>query len=348
MRTLNILVTGGCGFIGSNLIIYMLNKYPNYNIINLDLLTYAANVSNLIDVKDYKNYHFIKGDICDKNLVTKIFEEYNIQSVIHLAAESHVDNSIIGPANFIQTNILGTFILLEVAKEKWLANNLKTPSTIYMNRFLHISTDEVFGSLSDTGFFNEKSCYAPNSPYSASKASSDLLVRSYYKTYGLNVVTTNCSNNFGPRQHEEKLMPTIIKNAITLNKIPIYGDGSNVRDWIYVDDHCRAIDLVFHHGKNGEVYLIGGENERTNLEIAHLICDILDKKLPVNSKEKNLNSYKELIEFVEDRPGHDYRYAIDNKKIYESLGWSPQENFEEQLSKTIDWYIEYFNKTSNV
>ena len=323
-----ILVTGGAGFIGSNFIPYFLNKYNNYKIINLDLLTYAGNLDNLKEVENNPRYKFIKGNICNKELVEFIFNEYNIQGVIHFAAETHVDNSIKNPEIFIETNVNGTYNLLNIAKKYWHNNN----------KFLHISTDEVFGSLSNNPneLFTESTPYAPNSPYSASKASSDMIVRSYYHTFNMNINITNCSNNYGPKQHDEKLIPTIIRNAIKGNPIPIYGDGKNIRDWLYVLDHCKAIDLVYHKGKSGETYNIGGRNEKTNLEIAYKICNILDKTLP---KEK---SYKELITFVKDRAGHDRRYAIDTSKIENELGWNIDENFESGIIKTIKWYIKRY------
>jgi len=331
MKNKNILVTGGAGFIGSNFIDYYLNTYPNHKIINLDKLTYAGELSNLKEVYDNPNHIFIKGDICDKTLVNSIFKEYEITDVIHFAAESHVDNSIDNPQEFISTNVLGTFNLLEAAKNYWM--NTNDSKAFNKNRFHHISTDEVYGTLGKTGLFKETTAYAPNSPYSASKASSDFLVRSYFHTYGLNVVTTNCSNNYGPKQHDEKLIPTIIRNAIKNQPIPIYGDGNNIRDWLYVLDHCKGIDLVFQNGKTGETYNIGGENERTNLYIANTICDILDVVRPKK------NSYKKQISFVKDRPGHDFRYAIDASKIKKELGWKPIENFESGIKKTVTWYL---------
>lgn len=332
----NILITGGAGFIGSNYIKYYLENYPHYHIINLDKLTYAGKLSNLKEFEKHSNYTFIKGDICDKKLIDKLFKTYIFSGVIHFAAESHVDNSINSPETFIKTNVLGTFNLINAAKNHWIEAPFKTKLGCESNRFHHISTDEVYGSLGDNGLFNEKTPYAPNSPYSASKASSDFIVRSYFHTYGLNVVTTNCSNNYGPKQHNEKLIPTIIRKAIKNEKIPIYGDGKNVRDWLYVLDHCKGIDLAFHKGKSGETYNIGGKNERDNLYIANRICSVLDKLRP---KEK---SFKNQISFVEDRPGHDFRYAIDASKIENELGWQAEENFESGLEKTIQWYLNKF------
>ncbi len=332
----NILITGGLGFIGSNFIIHILNKYKDYNIINLDKLTYAGKLSNLEEIQDHKNYKYVKGDICDKDLVISLFSDYNINQVIHFAAESHVDNSIENPDAFINTNIHGTFNLINTAKHFWMEAPFKFKKGCEGNRFHHISTDEVYGTLGETGLFSETTSYAPNSPYSASKASSDFIVRSYHHTYGMNVVTTNCSNNYGPKQHDEKLIPTIIRNAIQGNPIPIYGDGKNIRDWLYVLDHCKGIDLVFHNGKSGETYNIGGKNERTNIYIANTICDILDEIAP---KEK---SYKDQITYVSDRPGHDFRYAIDASKIENELDWKADENFESGIRKTIDWYLKNY------
>ncbi|NVJ89807.1 MAG: dTDP-glucose 4,6-dehydratase [Flavobacteriaceae bacterium] len=325
-----ILVTGGAGFIGSNFIAYYLAKNNNCTIVNLDKLTYAADIKNLREVDNNASYKFIHGDICDKQLLINIFKEYKFKGIIHFAAESHVDNSIENPSEFINTNIVGTHNLLEVAKLFWIDN----PETSNkQNRFLHVSTDEVYGSLKETGFFTENTPYAPNSPYSASKAASDFLVRSYHHTFRLNVVTTNCSNNFGPKQHDEKLIPTVIRKALNNEKIPIYGTGKNVRDWLYVEDHCKAIDLVYQNGKSGETYIIGANNEYTNLKIADMVCEILDANL---TKEE---SYKKQISFVEDRLGHDFRYAIDATKIKNELGWKPMQNFKESLEKTVFWYL---------
>ncbi len=322
-----ILVTGGAGFIGSNFVPYYLAKYPDHKLINLDAMTYAGNLDNLKECEGNANYEFIKGDICDRPLIEKIFAENNIQGVYHFAAESHVDNSITGPGAFIQTNVVGTFTLLDVARLAWKGN--KT------NRFLHVSTDEVYGTLGETGLFTEETPYAPNSPYSASKASSDMVVRSYFHTYGMNVVTTNCSNNYGPKQHNEKLIPTIIRKALAQQNIPIYGDGKNIRDWLYVLDHCKGIDLVFENGLSGETYNIGGRNERLNIDIAKKICALLDERMPRADKK----SYSELITYVEDRLGHDRRYAIDATKLETKLGWKADENFESGIVKTVDWYL---------
>ncbi|PIE86007.1 MAG: dTDP-glucose 4,6-dehydratase [Bacteroidia bacterium] len=333
-----ILITGGAGFIASNLIVHLIRKYPEYKIINLDKLTYAGNTENLKEVENYANYHFVKGDICNRELLEYLFTEFDVRGVIHLAAESHVDNSISGPAVFIETNINGTFTLLDVARNYWLECPFVYKKEYENCRFLHVSTDEVYGSLGEEGLFEETSPYAPNSPYSASKASSDFLVRSYFHTFGLNVVTTNCSNNYGPKQHSEKLIPTIIKKAINNQPIPIYGDGKNVRDWLYVLDHCKGIDIAFHKGKAGETYNIGGRNERKNIYIAQQICKLLDEKYP----KANNESYQSLITFVKDRAGHDRRYAIDATKIENKLGWKAEENFETGILKTIEWYLELF------
>ncbi|QCT94713.1 dTDP-glucose 4,6-dehydratase [Caminibacter mediatlanticus TB-2] len=348
----NILITGGAGFIGSNFIPYFLEKYPEYNVINLDKLTYAGNLENLKELENNPRYKFIKGDICNRELVEYIFNEFDIGGVIHFAAESHVDNSIKNPDVFVKTNVNGTFTLIDVAYKYWMQGPFKYKEKYKNSRFHHISTDEVYGTLSDdpNELFTEETPYRPNSPYSASKASSDMIVRSYHHTYGMNTVITNCSNNYGPKQHDEKLIPTIIRNAINLNPIPIYGDGKNIRDWLYVLDHCKGIDLAYHKGKSGETYNIGGRNERTNIYIANKICEILDELYPIkqNSKFSTLNSqlksYKDLITFVSDRPGHDRRYAIDASKIENELGWRADENFESGIVKTVKWYLEKYHK----
>ncbi|RLA82464.1 MAG: dTDP-glucose 4,6-dehydratase [Epsilonproteobacteria bacterium] len=331
---INILVTGCAGFIGSNFAPYFLEKYPEYNLINLDLLTYAGNLENLKECENNPRYKFIKGNICDRKQVEFIFAEYGIKGVIHFAAESHVDNSITNPGLFIETNVNGTFTLIDVAQKYWMEKPFSYKEEYKNCRFHHISTDEVYGTLNQTDLFTEETPYAPNSPYSASKASSDMIVRSYQKTYGLNTVITNCSNNYGPKQHDEKLIPTIIKRALAQESIPIYGDGKNVRDWLYVLDHCKGIDLVYHTGKNGNIYNIGGRNERTNLQIVNTICSILDNKVPKNK------SYKELITFTEDRAGHDRRYAVDATKIENELGWKADENFDSGIIKTVEWYLQ--------
>ena len=334
----SILVTGCAGFIGSNFVPYFLEKYPDYRIINLDLLTYAGDLNNIKEIQNNPNHIFVKGDICDRQLIEEIFNEHDIRGVIHFAAESHVDNSIKNPGIFIETNVTGTYTLIDVAYKRWMDKPFSYKKGYETCRFHHISTDEVYGTLGETGLFTEETPYAPNSPYSASKAGSDMVVRSYFHTYGLNVVTTNCSNNYGPKQHDEKLIPTIIRKALNNENIPIYGDGKNIRDWLYVLDHCKGIDLVYHTGKSGEVYNIGGRNERNNNYIADKICDILDELRP---KEK---SYKELITYIEDRAGHDRRYAIDATKIEEQLGWKADENFETGILKTIRWYLNKYQK----
>lgn len=331
-----ILLTGCAGFIGSNFVPYFLDKYKNYNLVNLDLLTYAGNLENLKECENNPNYKFIKGDICNRELIEFIFNEYDISGVIHFAAESHVDNSIKNPGVFVQTNVNGTFTLIDVAYKYWMNKPFSYKEEYKNSRFHHISTDEVYGTLSDnpSDLFTEKTPYAPNSPYSASKASSDMIIRAYNETYGLNTVITNCSNNYGPKQHDEKLIPTIIRNAIKQNPIPIYGDGKNIRDWLYVLDHCKGIDLVYHNGKTGETYNIGGRNERTNLQIVDRITTILDEQVPIPNF-----SYKSLITFVEDRAGHDRRYAIDATKLEQELGWKADENFDTGIVKTIEWYL---------
>jgi dTDP-glucose 4,6-dehydratase len=330
-----ILITGGAGFIGANFIPYFLEN-NKYHIVNLDSLTYAGDLSNLNEVKGNLKYTFVKGDICDRELVESLFKKYNFIGVIHFAAESHVDNSIKNPDAFVKTNVFGTFNLLDVAKNYWMESPNNCKEGFESARFHHISTDEVYGTLGETGLFTEDTSYAPNSPYSASKASSDFMVRSYFHTYGMNVVTTNCSNNYGPKQHDEKLIPTIIRKALSGEEIPIYGDGKNIRDWLYVLDHCKGIELVYKSGETGETYNIGGKNERDNLYIANTICEILDEITP-----KKI-SYSEQICFVKDRPGHDFRYAIDASKIENNLGWNASENFETGIKKTIQWYLKKY------
>jgi dTDP-glucose 4,6-dehydratase len=334
----SILVTGCAGFIGSNFVPYFIEKYSEYNIINLDLLTYAGDLDNLKEVNNNERHTFIQGDIRDRILVEKIFQDYDIRGVIHFAAESHVDNSIKNPAVFVETNVNGTFTLIDVAYKYWMEKPFTYKDGYDECRFHHISTDEVYGTLGEEGLFTEETPYAPNSPYSASKAGSDMIVRSYHHTYGMNTVITNCSNNYGPKQHDEKLIPTIIRKALKGEMIPIYGDGKNIRDWLYVLDHCKGIDLVYHTGRSGEVYNIGGRNERNNNYIVNKICEILDEKIPSS------RSYKELITYVEDRAGHDRRYAIDATKIENELGWKADENFETGILKTIEWYLLKYNK----
>ncbi len=329
-----ILLTGGAGFIGSNFIPYFIEKHEGYHLVNLDLLTYAGNLDNLKEVEGNPRYTFVQGDICDRKLVEELFEKYHFYGVIHFAAESHVDNSISGPEAFIRTNINGTFTLLDVARKSWMNSPFEFKSECNESKFLHVSTDEVYGTLGETGLFTEQTPYAPNSPYSASKAASDMLVRSYFHTYGMNVVTTNCSNNYGPKQHKEKLIPTIIRKALAGEPIPIYGDGKNIRDWLYVLDHAKGIDLAFHKGRFGETYNIGGRNERSNNQIAETICSILDTQKP----KPDGKSYKEQLVFVKDRAGHDRRYAIDASKIEKELGWKAEEDFENGIKKTVELF----------
>lgn len=327
-----ILVTGGAGFIGSNYVTHLM-PLTDHQVFVLDSLTYASNLKNLSQALEYSNFCFIKGDICDAELIESLFSEHAFSRVVHFAAESHVDNSITGPAAFIHTNIVGTFNLIQSAYKTWMEGPNRLKKGFDNARFLHVSTDEVYGTLGDSGLFSEKTPYAPNSPYSASKAASDFIVRSYFHTYGMPVVTTNCSNNYGANQHKEKLIPTIIRKAISGESIPIYGEGKNVRDWIYVEDHCKGIEMVLEHGVLGETYNIGGKNERNNLYIANYICELLDTLKPKET------SYKEQITFVKDRPGHDFRYAIDASKIEDELGWSAEENFESGILKTVTWYL---------
>lgn len=334
-----ILVTGGAGFIGANFVEYFLQANNDVLLVNLDKLTYAGDLANLTEAENNPNYKFVQGDICDRELIEELFKEYDFRGVIHFAAESHVDNSISGPEAFIQTNVMGTFVLIDVARKHWMDAPNQYKEEYKDCRFHHISTDEVYGTLGKEGLFTEETPYAPNSPYSASKASSDMVVRSYFHTYGMNVVTTNCSNNYGPKQHQEKLIPTIIRKAISGENIPIYGTGENVRDWLYVLDHCKGIELVYKKGVAGETYNIGGRNERNNLYIANKICDLLDEMHP-----REFGKYSEHIIFVKDRPGHDMRYAIDATKIEKELGWKADENFETGIVKTIEWYLHKLTK----
>jgi len=323
----NILITGGAGFIGSHVVRRFVTKYPNYKIFNLDALTYAGNLENLKDVEQMPNYSFVKGDVCDVNFVNVLFSQNAFDGVVHLAAESHVDRSISDPISFVKTNVLGTVNLLNASLELFKNN----PNFL----FYHISTDEVFGSLGKEGYFTETTAYDPNSPYSASKASSDHFVRAYGETYGLPYVISNCSNNYGPNQFPEKLIPLFINNIIQNKPLPVYGDGNYTRDWLFVKDHAKAIDLIFHAGNRGETYNVGGFNEWKNIDLTQLLCRLMDKKL--NRQE---GASEKLITFVKDRPGHDLRYAIDATKINQELGWKPSVTFEEGLEKTIDWYFD--------
>ncbi len=332
----NILITGGAGFIGSHVIRLFVNKYPNYKIINFDKLTYAGNLSNLIDIENKSNYEFVKGDICSETEVRLVFEKHNISDVIHLAAESHVDRSIEGPMEFVLTNVLGTVNLMQIAKSLWKENN---------HVFHHVSTDEVFGSLGSEGLFMESTPYDPRSPYSASKASSDHFVRAFFHTYDFPVKMSNCSNNYGSHHFPEKLIPLVIHNIVNKIEIPVYGKGENIRDWLWVEDHARAIDKIFHNGKVGESYNVGGLNEWTNIDLVKYLCKILDAKLNRQDGES-----AQLIKFVKDRAGHDARYAIDASKLEKELGWKPSLKFEEGLEKTVDWYLlnqEWTEKITN-
>lgn len=322
-----ILITGGAGFIGSHVVRLFVEKYPDYQITNLDALTYAGNLENLLDIAHATNYGFVKGDITDENFIDNLFSSQHFDAVIHLAAESHVDRSIMDPLSFVKTNILGTAVLLNAAKKHWHGQSGKL--------FYHVSTDEVYGSLGETGFFTEETSYDPRSPYSASKASSDHLVKAYHHTYHLPVVISNCSNNYGSHQFPEKLLPLMINNIVNSKPLPVYGKGDNVRDWLWVEDHAKAIDVVFHTGKLGETYNIGGFNEWKNIDIVHLLCEIMDRKLGRTEGES-----AKLITYVKDRAGHDKRYAIDATKINQELGWKPSLQFEEGLEKTIDWYLD--------
>jgi len=359
----HILVTGGAGFIGCNYVRYMLAHDPDVHIVNLDKLTYAGSLDNLKDLPDESRHTFVQGDICDRPLIDRLLREHQVDTVVHFAAESHVDNSISGPEVFVQTNVIGTFTLLEAARQYWMGGsqesgvrsqadeqesegvspNVSTFTPHHNFRFHHISTDEVYGTLGEGDpAFSETTPYAPNSPYSASKAGSDHLVRAYFHTYGLPVTTTNCSNNYGPYQHSEKLIPTIIRNCVNGSPIPVYGDGSNIRDWLYVEDHCSGIDAVIRKGELGETYNIGGINEWANIDIVKCICSLMDE-----FTSDVTQGHESLISFVRDRPGHDWRYAIDASKMTRELAWQPAETFESGIRKTVEWYLERETKNND-
>ena len=333
---MKILITGGAGFIGSHVVRLFVTKYPQYTIHNLDKLTYAGNLANLTDIENHSNYKFVKGDIVDAGFISKLFEEEKYNAVIHLAAESHVDRSITNPLEFVLTNVIGTVNLLNASKKLFADNH-------GFERFYHVSTDEVYGALGETGMFTETTAYDPHSPYSASKASSDHFVRAYHDTYGLPAVISNCSNNYGPNHFPEKLIPLCINNIKNKQPLPIYGKGENVRDWLYVIDHARAIDVIFHTAQSGSTYNIGGHNEWTNIDVIRLLCRVMDKKLGRAEGES-----EQLITFVKDRAGHDLRYAIDATKLKNDLGWVPSVTFEEGLDKTVDWYLQNEEWLNNV
>lgn len=332
---MRLIVTGGAGFIGSNLILYLHENYPEVEILNIDKLTYASDINYLDSLKHDRRYHFKKMDLVDRIDVRKAVQNWKPEGVFHLAAESHVDNSIKGPEPFVMSNLIGTFNLLEECRQLWFDER----NPMEDHRFLHVSTDEVYGTLGKTGSFTESTPYAPNSPYSATKAGSDMLVRSYFHTYGFDTVITNCSNNYGRHQHDEKLIPTVIRKALANEPIPIYGKGDNVRDWLHVDDHCRALADVFYDGKAGEQYNIGGDNEWQNIELVHNICDILNRE----KADGPDGDYKNLISFVTDRPGHDFRYSVDASKIKSQLGWTPTQDFDALLTQTVKWYINKYS-----
>jgi dTDP-glucose 4,6-dehydratase len=341
-----ILITGGAGFIGSHVVRRFVNKYPNYQIFNLDVLTYAGNLENISDIEKLPNYTFVKGDIVDESFINNLFAEHQFDGVVHLAAESHVDRSITDPLSFVRTNVIGTMNLLNAAKNCWIrgkAEQSEAKDNFESKRFYHVSTDEVYGSLGAEGLFTETTAYDPNSPYSASKASSDHFVRAYGETYGLPYVITNCSNNYGPNHFPEKLIPLFINNIINNKPLPVYGDGKYTRDWLFVEDHAVAIDLVFHEGRNHETYNIGGFNEWQNIDLVKLLCTIMDDKLG-----RNAGKSSELITYVKDRPGHDLRYAIDASKINKELGWKPSVTFEQGLERTIDWFLSNETWLNNV
>lgn len=336
---MRIIVTGGAGFIGSNLILFLHDRYPEVELLNIDKLTYASDTQYLASIADSERYHFKQIDLADRPAVREAVQDFQPDGIFHLAAESHVDKSITGPEPFVYSNVVGTFNLLDEFRQLWNSGDRPDPQ----KRFLHVSTDEVYGSLSSEGIFTENTPYAPNSPYSATKAGSDFLVRSYHKTYNMNVVTTNCSNNYGPHQHDEKLIPTVIRNAINHNPIPVYGEGKNVRDWLFVRDHCRALDLVFQKGGQGNTYIIGGHNEWQNIDLVKEICSLLDKEAG-NSPS---GGYASLISFVKDRPGHDERYAVDPTKIEQELGWQNTQDFRRDLRETVKWYISRYQQEAD-
>ncbi|MFC7321700.1 dTDP-glucose 4,6-dehydratase [Halobacillus campisalis] len=334
-----LLVTGGAGFIGSNFIKYYLSQYPHAKVVNVDKLTYAGSTFNLESVADHPNYHFVHADITDEKAVDRIFNDYPIGGVINFAAESHVDRSIEDASSFVNTNVMGTMVLLQIARKVWTEQGILKAA-----RFHHISTDEVYGSLDNDEKFHEQTPYDPRNPYSASKAGANLLVKSFGYTYGMNIVISSSSNNYGPSQHEEKLIPTIISNALRHNPIPIYGDGKNIREWLYVEDHCRALDLIFHQGQSMESYNIGGGNELKNIDLAVKICEILDNNYP--DRKGSLNSFKDLITYTEDRLGHDRRYAVDDRKLRGAMGWQPVVAMENGLEETVEWYVNQWTPTS--
>ncbi len=330
-----VLVTGSAGFIGSNFVRHMLTADPNVRVVTLDALTYAGSLDNLTCLPDETRHVFVRGDICDRVRVARLLREHDIDTIVHFAAESHVDNSIAGPEAFVRTNVQGTFALLEAAREVWMADGCDASR----RRFHHVSTDEVYGSLGpDDPPFTETTPYAPNSPYSATKAASDHLARAWFRTYGLPVTISNCSNNYGPHQHREKLIPTVIRACLEGRPVPVYGDGSNIRDWLYVDDHCRGVEAVLRHGRPGETYNIGGDNEQANLDVVRIVCRLMDELRPVGAP------HDRLIRFVTDRPGHDWRYAIDARKMRETLGWKPAETFESGMRKTVEWYLAHWTE----
>ncbi len=333
---MRLLITGGAGFIGSNLILFLLSRRKDITVLNLDKLTYASDLNYLKPVENNPAYRFVQADLVDRKAVNDIVRDFRPDGVMHLAAESHVDNSIKGPEPFVMSNVVGTFNILEECRQLWLTD----PNGYADKRFLHVSTDEVYGSLGEEGSFTEKTPYAPNSPYSATKAGSDFLVRSYYKTFKMNVVTTNCSNNFGPHQHDEKLIPTVIRKALAHEPIPVYGKGLNVRDWLYVTDHCNAILSVFDRGRDGETYIVGGHNEWKNIDLVQLLCDLLNEE----AGDGPDGDYRNLITFVADRAGHDLRYAIDPSKIQNELDWVPEMRFDEQLRETVRWYFQRYSE----